>query len=111
MKKGEWTFLTNHGRVLAYIAKNPECTTLEIAQDAGITLRSVQKIIAELEAGGYLTRRKEGRRNRYAVHPEIPMRHQLERDHAVGDILLALGYHAQKEQLSSKRQEKPASID
>ena len=96
MKKKEWTFLTNHGRVLAYVAKNPERTTQDIAQEAGITLRTVQKIIAELEAGGYLARRREGRRNRYAVHPEIPMRHRLEWDHAVGDILVALGYNAQK---------------
>ena len=110
MKKGEWTFLTNHGRVLAYIAKNPEHTTQEIAQEAGITLRAVQKIIAELEAGGFLARHKEGRRNRYAVHPAIPMRHRLERNHAVGDILVALGYNAQKEQLSSKRLEKTASV-
>jgi len=94
--------------VLAYIAKNTEHTTQEIAQEAGITLRAVQKIIAELEAGGYLARHKEGRRNRYVVHPEIPMRHRLERDHAVGDILVALGYNAQKKQLSTKRLEKTA---
>jgi len=98
LKKGEWTFLTNHGRVLAYIAKNPKRTTQEIAQEAGITLRAVQKIIAELEAGGYLARHKEGRRNRYAVHPEIPMRHRLERNHAVGDILAALGYNRRSEE-------------
>ena len=94
MKKGEWTFLTNHGRVLTYIARNPEQTTQTIAQEAGITLRAVQKIITELEASGYLVRQKEGRRNRYAVYPEMPMRHRLERDHAVGDILAALGYSA-----------------
>ena len=92
MKKGEWTFLTNHGRVLAYIANNPQHTTQEIAQEAGITLRAVQKIITELEASGYIVRHKEGRRNRYSVHPEMPMRHRLEREHAVGDILQALGY-------------------
>jgi DNA-binding MarR family transcriptional regulator len=97
LKKGEWTFLTNHGRVLAYIAKHPQSTTQEIAQEAGITLRAVQKIIAELEASGYLARHKEGRCNRYSVHPEIPMRHRLEREHPVGDILIALGYNAQKE--------------
>ena len=93
MKKGEWTFLTNQGRVLAYVAKNPGRSTQEIAQEAGITLRTVQKIITELENGGYLARYREGRRNRYIVHPEIPMRHRLEREHAVGDILEALGYH------------------
>lgn len=110
MKKGEWTFLTNHGRVLAYIAKNPERTTQEIAQEAGITLRAVQKIITELEAGGYLARHREGRRNRYKVHPEIPMRHRLEREHAVGDILEALGYDAPNEKLSSRSPEKTASV-
>jgi len=92
LKKGEWTFLTNHGRVLAYIAKNQAHTTQEIAQEAGITLRAVQKIISDLEACGYLARHKEGRRNRYSVNPELPMRHRLERDYIVGSILLALGY-------------------
>ena len=98
MKKGEWTFLTNHGRVLAYVAKNPARTTEQIAREAAVTLRTVQKIIAELEEGGYLVRHKEGRRNRYVVHPEMPMRHRLERDHAVGDILAALGYSPLGEQ-------------
>lgn len=92
MKKGEWTFLTNHGRVLAYIAKNRQSTIQEIAQKASITLRAVQKILTELEEGGYIVRQKEGRRNHYIIHPEMPMRHRLERDYAIGDILFALGY-------------------
>ncbi len=102
MKKGEWTFLTNHGRVLAYIAKHPQSTTQEIAQEAGITLRAVQKIITELESRGYIARKKEGRRNRYTVNPLLPMRHRLEREHSVGDILQALGYNPSKEEVSSK---------
>jgi len=102
LKKGEWTFLTNHGRVLAYIAKKPKSMTQEIARKAGITLRAVQKIITELEAGGYIVRHKEGRRNRYSVYSEMPMRHRLEREHAVGDILQALGYRPGKEAASSK---------
>ncbi len=92
MKKGEWTFLTNHGRVLAYIAKNPQSSTREMAQEAGITLRAVQNIITELEAGGYIARHKEGRCNRYSVYSEMPMRHPLEREHTVGNILQAMGY-------------------
>jgi predicted transcriptional regulator len=91
LRKGEWTFLTNHGRVLSYIAKHPESTTEQIAHEVSITLRAVQKIIADLRAGGYITQQKEGRRNRYTVNPDRPMRHQLERGHAVGDILRALG--------------------
>ena len=102
MKKGEWTFLTNHGRVLAYIAKHPQSTTQVIAHEAGITLRAVQKIITELESKGYIARKKEGRRNRYTVNPLLPMRHRLEREHSVGDILQALGYNPHKEEVSSK---------
>ncbi len=102
MRKGEWTFLTNHGRVLAYVAKHPQSTTQQIAQKAGITLRAVQKIITELEAGGYITRHKEGRRNHYTVDTELPMRHRLERNHAVGDILQALGYDPREKGVSSK---------
>lgn len=96
MIKREWTFLTNHGRLFAYIAKNPKSTAQGIAQEAGLSIRAVQKIITDLETGGYVTRHREGRCNRYAVNPEMPMRHPLERDHSVGDILLALGYRAQK---------------
>jgi predicted transcriptional regulator len=97
MKKKEWTFLTNHGRVMAYIAKHPQSTTQEVAQRAGLSIRAIQQIITDLEKGGYIARHKEGRRNRYTIHPEIPMRHRLEREHAVGDILLALGYKTKKD--------------
>ncbi len=90
MEKGQWTFLTNHGRVFVYISKHPKTTTEVISREVGLSQRGVQKIIAELEKAGYIARRKEGRCNRYLVHPELPMRHQLERDHAVGDLLMAL---------------------
>ncbi|HXY74839.1 MAG TPA: winged helix-turn-helix domain-containing protein [Dehalococcoidales bacterium] len=91
MEKGQWTFLSNHGRVFEYIAKAPRSTTEAISRDVGLTQRGVQKIITELEDAGYIARRKEGRNNRYIVHPELPMRHNLERQHAVGDLLQALG--------------------
>ncbi|HEY96979.1 MAG TPA: winged helix-turn-helix transcriptional regulator [Dehalococcoidia bacterium] len=90
MEKGQWTFLTNHGRVFVYISKHPKSTTELISREVGLSQRGVQKIITELELAGYIARRKEGRCNRYIVHPELPMRHRLERDHAVGDLLMAL---------------------
>ena len=96
MKKRGWTFLTNHGRVFSYIAKHPQNTTQETAQRIGLSIRSVQQIITDLEKSGYVSRYKEGRCNRYIIHPEIPMRHRLERDHAIGYILVALGYKPEK---------------
>lgn len=91
MKTREWTFLTNHGRVLAFLTKRPRITTREIAYEVGVTERAIQKVIADLETGGYVVRHKEGRRNRYTVRPEQPMRHQMEHEHVVADLLLALG--------------------
>ena len=91
MEKGQWTFLSNHGRVFLYIAKNPKSTTETISREVELSQRGVQKIIAELEDTGYIARRKSGRCNMYTVHHELPMRHKLERDHVVGDLLLALG--------------------
>jgi DNA-binding IclR family transcriptional regulator len=70
-----WTFLTNHARVLLCIARDPDTRMADIAAQAGIRERSVQQIVADLERGGYLTRHKEGRRNTYTVHRDVPFRH------------------------------------
>ena len=33
---------------------------------------------------------REGRRSRYQLNPTLPLRHPLERDHQIGDILAVL---------------------
>lgn len=90
MEKGTWTFLSNHGRVFIYLASNPSSTTETISREVGLSLRGVQKIITDLEESGYVTHQKVGRCNRYTVHPAMPMRHRLEEDHAIGEILSVL---------------------
>ncbi len=92
MVKGNWTFLSNHGRVFVYLSKNSSSTTERISREVDLSLRGVQKIITDLERAGYVARHKEGRRNHYTIHPEMPMRHRLEKDHSLGEILLAMGY-------------------
>ena len=89
--KPQWTFFTNHGHVLVCLAGDPELRTRDIAELVGITERSTQTIISDLVEAGYVTRIKEGRRNRYEVHGDIALRHPLERDHTVGELLVALG--------------------
>jgi len=96
LKKQGWTFLTNHGRVLVYLAKQPQTTTREIAQEVGVTERAIQKVIFDLEADGYIIRHREGRSNRYTLHPELPMRHHMEREYSAGNLLLALGCDLKK---------------
>lgn len=71
----DWTFLSSHGKVLLAIGHHPEARMREIALGLGITERAVQRIVNDLERAGYLTRRRVGRRNRYEVHADRPMRH------------------------------------
>ena len=91
MKKGEWTFITNHARILAYLTKHPKATAQEIAFETGLSIRAVAKIICDLRDGGYVSWQKDGRCNRYAVHLCQPMRYSLERGYRVGDLLAAVG--------------------
>ena len=48
----DWTFITNHGLVLAAIAKNPQSTARQIGDAVGITERTAHKLILDLEQGG-----------------------------------------------------------
>lgn len=101
MKKGEWTFLSNHGRVLVYLHNNPKSTTEEISRETELSQRGVQKIITELETAGYIARKKVGRRNLYTVYSELPMRHHLEHEHTVGEIIRALTDSPEKDTATS----------
>jgi DNA-binding MarR family transcriptional regulator len=62
-----WNLLSNHGRVLLCVSEDPEIRVRDVAARLGITERSVMRIVAELEAAGYLSHRKVGNRNRYEV--------------------------------------------
>ena len=89
--KAGWTFLTNHAHVLVCIAEEPDIRGRDIATRVGITERAAQSIIADLVADGYVIRSREGRRNRYEVIPDVPLRHPLEDEHTIGELLATLG--------------------
>ncbi len=100
-----WTFITNHGLVLASIAKNPEKTAREISDGVGITERTAHKIIIDLEQEGYIERFKVGRQNTYRIHPDVPIRTG---DAAVGELLTMLGWKRRKKQKTAETSEKVA---
>lgn len=85
-----WRFLTNHAHVFLTIAKDPEVRVRDIADIVGITERAAHSIVQDLVDEGYVTVLKEGRRNVYEVHPELPFRHPQLRDHDVGEIVRLL---------------------
>ena len=87
----DWTFITNHGLVLATIAKHPQSTAREIGDIVGITERAAHKIIKDLDESGYITKTKRGRRNKYKIHTDVPLKDESS-DSAVGELLVMLGW-------------------
>jgi DNA-binding IclR family transcriptional regulator len=92
---GSWTLLTGHGHVLVEIARDPGARFRDIAAAAGITERTAQAIVADLEAAGYVARTRVGRRVRYTVNHDSLFRHPAQDGHRVGPFLALLaGSHA-----------------
>ncbi len=85
-----WTFITNHGAVLALIGRYSQITAREIATELGVTERTVMRIIRDLEAEAYIRTKREGRMNHYEVNVQAPLRRQDARDVVVGELLTVL---------------------
>jgi predicted transcriptional regulator len=85
-----WSFLTNHARVLVCIAHDPGIRLREIGETVGITERAAHRIVGELEDAGYISRTREGRRNRYTIQSNLPLPDSLASEQSIGDLLAAL---------------------
>ena len=85
-----WDFLTNHAHVLTCVAHDPGIRVRDVAAAVGITERAAHRIVSDLVDEGYLIREREGRRNRYEVVSQLPLRHPLVRGRQVGDLLQVL---------------------
>jgi DNA-binding Lrp family transcriptional regulator len=92
----EWSFITNHGLVLAAIAKHPRSTARELGDMVGVTERTAHSIIVDLEDAGYITKTKVGRKNKYTIHPDMPISDEAT-DAAVGELLVMLGWKRRRQ--------------
>jgi hypothetical protein len=86
-----WTFLTNHGHVMLCLAQSPELRLRDVAERVGVTERAVQRIVADLEEAGFLTRHRAGRQNEYDINRRQPMRHPVEAHQTVGALIALIG--------------------
>jgi MarR family len=86
----DWRLLSNHGRVLVYVTREPHARLRDIADATGITERSAHRIVSELVEDGYLVRKRNGRSNHYAVRPDAPIEDPLLAGHWVGELLVVL---------------------
>jgi len=94
---GRWTFITNHGAVLLAIAKHARIKALDIALETDLTERTIRRIIADLMAEGYITKKREGGVNRYRLNPNLPLRRPAMQDKKVRGLI----------ELSLSKPEKP----
>jgi DNA-binding transcriptional ArsR family regulator len=83
----QWTVLSNHGHVLVCLARDPDARLRDVALRVGITERAVQKILADLDEARVVERRREGRRNRYRLRTDRPLRHPVEAHRTVAALL------------------------
>lgn len=95
-----WTFLTHHARVLILIARDPGIRLREVAAVCEVTERTVQAIVADLEDAGYLTHRREGRRNRYQVIAGTRFRHPAEAQRQIAGLLALINGDGSHEETS-----------
>lgn len=86
-----WTFLTNHGHVLIILSRNPGIRISELSDEVGISERQVSNILRDLYDSGYVTKQREGRRNRYEISNDAPLRHHSNQDHTVSELIKILG--------------------
>jgi len=85
-----WSFLTSHAVVLLEVARRPDATIREIAEQAGLTERQAHRVLSDLAEEGYIDRERVGRRNRYRINRSRPLRHPTVAKHRIGDLLALL---------------------
>lgn len=77
--------------MLILLHRYPDMVLREVSQQVGITERAVQRIVQDLEEGGFIKRERVGRRNHYDVVTDMPLRHPIEAHRDIGDLLDLVG--------------------
>jgi MarR family protein len=83
----QWSFLTNHARVLLCIAHDPGLRLRDMADTLGITERSAYAIVNDLSEAGYVVKERDGRRNRYTIQGHLPLPDGTNHERTVGEVL------------------------
>ncbi len=90
MGVADWSFLTNHARVLLCIAHDPGVRLRDIAARTSVSERTAYGIVTDLTEAGYVVKHKDGRRNRYQIQAHLPLPETDSRERTIGEILALL---------------------
>jgi hypothetical protein len=82
-----WAFLTNHAQVLVCVARDPGVRLRDVGERVGITERAAHRIVVELADADYITRERNGRRNRYTINAPLPLPDPIAREQNVGELV------------------------
>jgi DNA-binding IclR family transcriptional regulator len=83
----DWSFLTNHARVLLCIARDPDIRIRAIALTLDVTERTAHTIVTDLTEAGYVVKERDGRRNRYHIQAHLPLQDAASRERPIGELL------------------------
>jgi hypothetical protein len=86
----EWSFLTRHAHAMLFLVRRPDARLRDIAGALDVTERTAQQIVRDLADAGYVVKEREGRRNRYHIQHDLPLREPVGRKAAVGSLLHVL---------------------
>jgi DNA-binding transcriptional ArsR family regulator len=96
-----WSFLTNHARVLLCIADDPGARLRDLAAKVDVTERRAHAIVTDLVDAGYVVKDRDGRRNRYRIQEDVPLRDPLSAQRTIGEVLdLLVGTNEHRERHS-----------
>lgn len=82
-----WTFFTNYGHILFLVAQNPSIAVKDIASKVGITERAALRILSDLAKDEFINVTKKGRCNSYTVNTDMNLRHEIEQNCKIDDII------------------------
>jgi DNA-binding transcriptional ArsR family regulator len=99
----KWNFLSNYGLVLTHLFQNPRATLREIARGTDLTERAVYQIVRDLEEGGFIEKKRVGRRNIYTINEPALFNYPI-----YGSLNVAQMSTALRRILEERRTEAPA---
>jgi predicted transcriptional regulator len=82
--------VSNHGRVLLFLADDPGMRLHDIAARLHITERSAHSIVNDLTAVGYISKHKDDRRDRYRIVAHQPLPEPITREKTFREVLALL---------------------
>ena len=88
--------ISTHGLILLCIASTPRPTVARLAAIAGVSERTVSRVLGDLVDAGYVTRSRQGTRNSYTVCTQAEVSDRVGRGWRL-ERLLELSPHVPEE--------------